>query len=100
LLLLHLSSFPPRRSSDLLVYTPLEFRCFGRLIRSGYSSRRNAKPVPGIDRRYRQGQVRQFFLRELLSCFFVDFIRRVALPDLCRSEEHTSELQSRVDVVC
>src|SRR5207247_11220694 len=86
-------SVPTRRSSDLL-------QCFG------------ASDLPGILSDYTAGAV--LFtptgvltgpgeMRTLFMTMFAEFAKPGTTFDLVRkdrSEEHTSELQSRVDLVC
>src|SRR5207249_12222935 len=78
----HLPSFPTRRSSDLL-----DQPTAGEIVIDGTPISRMSDDEITIFRRRRIGFVFQFF--NLLPTY--------SDP---RSEEHTSELQSRFDLVC
>src|SRR5690242_21820939 len=72
----NLPSFPTRRSSDLV---PSMCRCSSAFGRSTSSSRIEGLPALGH-----------------CGCALRDLVGR----DVLRSEEHTSELQSHVNLVC
>src|SRR5207249_8595056 len=93
----NLSPFPTRRSSDL------DREDFGRPMR-----RRRAQQTERIavirnrsPRRGREGAIRLVDEEEIgeLDDALLDALQLVAAARL-RSEEHTSELQSRFDLVC
>src|SRR5204862_8276189 len=81
-----LHSFPTRRSSDLRFPTSPSARTVGRPSRSAATDRRTsgtcARPRAWPGRRTRSEPT------------------SAATPRATRSEEHTSELQSRRDIVC
>src|SRR5690349_8059250 len=89
-----LHSFPTRRSSDLQ-HVDRQLRQVLREVRPLQLRQRHLGPVllPLDDLRQRAvvEQLRQFDLRPRA---------RDAVADVGRSEEHTSELQSRRDLVC
>src|SRR5699024_12499652 len=87
----HLPSFPTRRSSDLAMITNVVF-----FIVLSLSS-----AIPAAIRRHRTFTIAYYqgkgnFLsqrRAVGICLFLEYLAQ-------RSEEHTSELQSRFDLVC
>src|SRR5206468_12684412 len=83
---LSLPSFPTRRSSDLHLHVPLTVVkvVISDLIERGYC------PAPEIRSQYRASESR------ISSAV----LRHTNGFGLWRSEEHTSELQSRSDLVC
>src|SRR5207249_10113811 len=94
-----LHSFPTRRSSDLaLARPPPARRLLVKLF--GLVEELVALAEQPVDHRERRGdlprEVGFLFLGELFLVDVNDFLDR----DVTRSEEHTSELQSRFDLVC
>src|SRR5207247_9991104 len=88
----HLPSFPTRRSSDLAVDQPTALG-FGRAGRGGkHVGAGIGLAQSDAEAQFARGDARQDLLADLLLA--------VAQDDRPRSEEHTSELQSRVDLVC
>src|SRR5206468_8026661 len=97
---LYLHSFPTRRSSDL---GTLPTNCWGRLVNDLGLYPTSA--IPNVERD-------SWTTRALTGPFWKDGLPRFSLlwlsePDFSqhetgpgRSEEHTSELQSRSDLVC
>src|SRR5699024_12679103 len=77
----HLPSFPTRRSSDLFLHILERLKCN---TRHGWTSTGRRESV--AEHSYR-------------LCAMA-FLLRNEFPELDRSEEHTSELQSRFDLVC
>src|SRR5207249_10093910 len=96
--LLHLHSFPTRRSSDLSSYSrwsPSHTPSHGCLARMSFDRRERCLSTSAGER------------RTLLSCDKAASRARACSPwvaarsrNRSRSEEHTSELQSRFDLVC
>src|SRR5690606_40705569 len=88
-----LHSFPTRRSSDLDLL---------RLDPPGIDAGRVAGDAGGVDRRL--GDIR--LVQSLFRAFKAERFQVEAddltggVEDLARSEEHTSELQSRENLVC
>src|SRR5207249_11837809 len=82
----YLHSFPTRRSSDLWSYAVTN-----TIWQQPLTCRATSRPVsPGI-----------WMSRKRTSGACASTSRRVAMPSPdVRSEEHTSELQSRFDLVC
>src|SRR5699024_11344439 len=90
-----LPPFPTRRSSELGSGAPREAsrRAAENFRAAAFSSRRlRAASVRAVRARL----LRLFGDGDICSCGFMALLRR---PNL-RSEEHTSELQSRFDLVC
>src|SRR5207247_6554839 len=95
---LHLPSFPTRRSSDLCVVANVPWRLY-----SGSSTPRSAAVTTG---KYSGLQPAMTALAAS-ACTVGTIWRggtaekgRLSPRTVSRSEEHTSELQSRVDLVC
>src|SRR5207247_10997883 len=88
-----LLSFPTRRSSDLILYVVLYF--FGVSIYCAFAFIRAARRSRGVTRR----RMEAISLGSILlgTDILIAGLTPLARP---RSEEHTSELQSRVDLVC
>src|SRR5690606_39872284 len=83
-----LHSFPTRRSSDLFVFSSAERDRFKRLdLRSNGGG--------GLKYRFRSGGRGRASLSAAALYSYEDFT-----PSASRSEEHTSELQSRENLVC
>src|SRR5207247_10506008 len=97
---LHLPSFPTRRSSDLKVLAQIDFiedddrACAAFMCHNEHllQNRRVETHVRG-GHQERRVDIRG---KNLLCSAMAGHLAR----ELSRSEEHTSELQSRVDVVC
>src|SRR5207247_11247935 len=88
---------PPSPSSTLFPYTTL-FRSFARFFRPHYGG---IVRVPGTGVGARLGRIEERTRAERstgLAGTADDLDEAAAIPK--RSEEHTSELQSRVDLVC
>src|SRR5205807_8703993 len=88
-----LPSFPTRRSSDLLTCT-FTWRHWIQLMISVQVSHSNARASVAESWRKLLCQLRAPPIQKRRSR------SRVALVSLCRSEEHTSELQSPCNLVC
>src|SRR5690606_41432077 len=90
-----LHSFPTRRSSDLTEYGIADLR--------GRTDEQCVMAMLAIcDARFQEDLVREAIAARKLPVDFVlpDAWRRNTREDLGRSEEHTSELQSRENLVC
>src|SRR5699024_12786523 len=89
----HLISFPTRRSSDL--YNNSNKSSLVKKLKSKFKevaiSNRNTRGIDNL--------MGLFYFIALLIYFFKE-ISLVKLSNYTRSEEHTSELQSRFDLVC
>src|SRR5690606_41146251 len=98
-LLTILQSFPTRRSSDLLRYFTLK-RLLGSYLDTVATERANK---PNAQDKLQKLSQNQF--AELSEDIHDEMCRREGIPDPAapegfRSEEHTSELQSRENLVC
>src|SRR5690606_39390047 len=89
-----LHSFPPRRSSDLFRF----FSLYGR-VPLLFSSLLNLRYVSLVMKMV-PGSARLLILEATLTLLAQTSYARVFVPITPRSEEHTSELQSREKLVC
>src|SRR5699024_12267537 len=89
-------SFPTRRSSDLW-FNNVETKP-GTGYPSGYEDQRRYNGGWRLNRRGKLVLKSGSKLKKLLSIFYNPDMP--SLDDYYRSEEHTSELQSRFDLVC
>src|SRR5207253_7416799 len=92
-----LPSFPTRRSSDLLILTDVDavYADWGKPTQRPLS-RITADEAERLDR---EGQFGEGSMAPKIRAA-VDFVRRTGGRAVIRSEEHTSELQSRGHLVC
>src|SRR5204862_1330575 len=95
-----LHSFPTRRSSDLFdeELHPQPSVSPESLAIAGDNRERLGRALETLPPRFREVLV----LRELEGCSYKEIATITAIPigTVMRSEEHTSELQSRRDLVC
>src|SRR5699024_12107360 len=87
-----LHSFPTRRSSDLFCVNMSLRKCTS--LSSGAAKPPSAPPYGVLPRLF----IRQESPYTPFVSFFTHYVGRN--PVISRSEEHTSELQSRFDLVC
>src|SRR5207247_4947307 len=94
----HLTAFPTRRSSDLDKGRIVAGGSASDVVQQYIAANRSAQFIPIGERRDRRGDgsVRVTALRIENA----DGGRPISTAVPARSEEHTSELQSRVDLVC
>src|SRR5699024_12234003 len=92
----HLHSFPTRRSSDLISKSVTD-DAKRKLVSLGYDKRFGARPLRRVIQDRIEDQLTDLILEE-------DNLEQVKAHikdgEIVRSEEHTSELQSRFDLVC
>src|SRR5207249_5701892 len=86
----HFFRAPAQRRSWRVL--PLHGECFATAFRQ--------KPVSAGGNSQRKSWRRELFGIVFYRCRQLYFSRRLALDARTRSEEHTSELQSRFDLVC
>src|SRR5207249_11276776 len=93
-----LPSFPPRRSSDLPVALRSPYPELGRFQEVDGSGKANYNSFSAkLQRRFSKGLTYMFGYTWSKS---IDYGSAIRVHDTDRSEEHTSELQSRFDLVC
>src|SRR5690349_22711019 len=86
--------FPTRRSSDLTLSSATSSARFGDLRRLTRLREASGLLANGLDEKMKQSQALLF------SLIFGAVVTFHFYTHLFRSEEHTSELQSRRDLVC
>src|SRR5207248_9160156 len=91
-----LPSFPTRRSSDLTCLSRSKTTCSSRRERSGSTSAESPGDGPGRQRPRPTRRRSSPPAARRRAAGAASALR----PPLCRSEEHTSELQSPYDLVC
>src|SRR5699024_11972213 len=91
---LAMSSFPTRRSSDLRIFSLSECTIINKMKVSVNISGTSTQP------RYRMVIFHFRFSFSRLFCSNWSTLFKILLILFIRSEEHTSELQSRFDLVC
>src|SRR5690606_41028369 len=92
---LDLHSFPTRRSSDLASDNPVAIS-FGERLRQFFQNEEYARLVNRTPEQVRLVLAEHAQILESILLGNLDRLRSV----LVRSEEHTSELQSRENLVC
>src|SRR5205807_10444578 len=100
LALRHLPSFPTRRSSDLGLAVSLPIFAWPEILKRDTTMDFLAR---GLER-YAQPEdlivVNPWFLAPSFGWYYHGQVHWMTVPELSRSEEHTSELQSPCNLVC
>src|SRR5207247_10569205 len=94
-----LHSFPTRRSSDLVGGAIIKAEKVAEATRTIKKAMKDRKSIPtGLFKKYTDADVAEAF-RKISTPNLADAMQKRGVVT-GRSEEHTSELESRVDLVC